>query len=330
MTTAAGPTSAGPTNVGPAQPDLLGDDYEAMTISLPDVAGAPVVATLVRRRAPQSGRRAVLYVHGFADYFFQTELADFHVRRGTDFYAIDLRRYGRSLLPGQLRYDMSDVADYAPDLDAALAQILADGHDAVTLVAHSTGGLIAPLWLASRPAAPVDAMVLNSPFLEINADRMVRAVVGAGVDVVSRYRPAAVLPMPDPGWYGRAIHVSGGGEWDFNLEWKPLRGAAVRLGWLAAIRRAQARLHRNLGLSCPILVLCSAATFRGRKWTDEVNRSDSVLDADRIADLSTRLGRNVTCVRVPDALHDVLLSPPAVRAGAYAEIDQWLGFHQAG
>ena len=33
------------------------------------------MATLVRRRAPQPTGRAVLYVHGFVDYFFQCQCA---------------------------------------------------------------------------------------------------------------------------------------------------------------------------------------------------------------------------------------------------------------
>jgi len=67
----------------------------------------------------------VLYVHGFADYFFQTELAEFHAARGEDFYAIDLHKYGRSLRPHQTPYQMADVADYYGELDTALRFILA-------------------------------------------------------------------------------------------------------------------------------------------------------------------------------------------------------------
>ncbi|MEK8226237.1 alpha/beta hydrolase [Oerskovia sp. M15] len=42
-------------------------------------------------------RRAVLYVHGFVDYFFQAHLGDAFEEHGYAFYAIDLRGYGRSL-----------------------------------------------------------------------------------------------------------------------------------------------------------------------------------------------------------------------------------------
>ena len=56
------------------------------------------MATLVQPACRAAHHRAVLHVHGFADYFFQTVAADCWVERGYDFYALDLRKYGRSLL----------------------------------------------------------------------------------------------------------------------------------------------------------------------------------------------------------------------------------------
>ena len=78
------------------QTDLLGPPYTCETWQLrPDDEGE-VFATLVHRPAGQPTRKAVLHVHGFCDYFFQTGAADFWVRNGYDFYALDLRKYGRS------------------------------------------------------------------------------------------------------------------------------------------------------------------------------------------------------------------------------------------
>ena len=55
--------------------DVLGAPFSAQTLPLrPDDEG-PVVATLIRRTPIGRHRRAVLYVHGFVDYFFQVHLA---------------------------------------------------------------------------------------------------------------------------------------------------------------------------------------------------------------------------------------------------------------
>ena len=51
--------------------DVLGPPWEAETLELGHDEEGPVVATLVSRRAADPTGRAVLHVHGFADYFFQ-------------------------------------------------------------------------------------------------------------------------------------------------------------------------------------------------------------------------------------------------------------------
>ena len=111
------------------QPDVLGKPYYAETIELPDDDEGAVVATLVGRRGRSRSTKAVLHVHGFADYFFQTPVADYWVSRGYDFYALDLRKYGRSLRPHQTPNFTTDLASYYAELDeaTAMARSLADG-----------------------------------------------------------------------------------------------------------------------------------------------------------------------------------------------------------
>jgi alpha-beta hydrolase superfamily lysophospholipase len=92
---------------------------------------------------------------------------------------------------------------------------------------------------------------------------------------------------------------------------------------LAAAQRAIAIAHAGLGLDVPILVLCSARTIRTRQWTDELFRGDAVLDSDAIARWSTRLGPHVTCIRILDGMHDLLLSKPPARERVYSEITRW-------
>ena len=72
----------------------------------------------------------MLHVHGFADYFFQTGYAEWWTERGYDFYALDLRKYGRSLRPHQTPNYVADLREYFPELDAAWSRITErDGHD---------------------------------------------------------------------------------------------------------------------------------------------------------------------------------------------------------
>src|SRR5215210_7661807 len=143
--------------------DVLGEPYLAETIPLPSDDEGEVVATLVRRAAAGPTTKAVLHLHGFADYFFQTGYADWWAERGYDFYALDLRKYGRSLRPHQTPTYVDDLRDYWPEIDAAWERVVArDGHTHVVASAHSTGGLVTSLWVNDRRPEELGGVVLNS------------------------------------------------------------------------------------------------------------------------------------------------------------------------
>ena len=89
--------------------DILGEPWVARRIAVtPDEAAAPGAdhAVLVHQRGavPPAGgaprhERAVLYLHGRNDFFFQTHLADALLTAGYEFYALDLRTCGRAGAP---------------------------------------------------------------------------------------------------------------------------------------------------------------------------------------------------------------------------------------
>ncbi|MGX6602215.1 alpha/beta hydrolase [Micromonosporaceae bacterium Da 78-11] len=306
--------------------DVLGPPYERHTIELGTDDEGPVVATLVRRRAEQPSRRAVLYVHGFVDYFFQTHLADFFVERGWDFYALDLRKYGRSLLAHQTPNFARSLTDYYPELDEA-ARIIReqDGHDQMLVVGHSTGGLVTSLWAHSRQGQGiVDGLFLNSPFFDFNVPWLVRKpLMGALLGVTGR-TPYRKIPMSALGLYGQSLHSDHRGEWTYDLAWKPVLGFPVTTGWLTAIRRGQRRLRAGLGIDAPVLVACSTRTFRGKAWAEDVRTTDAVLDVEHIVRWAPRLGPRVTIARFDGGMHDLMLSGEQVRTQVFRELGQWV------
>lgn len=313
------------------KPDVLGRGFEAVTLPLPDDDQGPVVATLVRRPATSytagPSRRAVLYVHGYNDYFFQAHLAHYFADAGIDFYALDLRKSGRSLRAGQTPHFMRDVSDYGPELDAALAIIAADGHTQVLVNAHSTGALVIAGWLADAPEATrslIGGAIFNSPFLDLSPEGVVKDAGARSMGLVAATRPYAIVQGAELDLYGRSVHRDYHGEWDFDLQWKSLIGRPVRAGWLAAVRRAQVRVHAGVDLGCPVLVLTSDRSVRPREWTEELRSADGVLDVERITRWSYRLGRHVTGVRLPGAMHDVVLSAGPVRSRAFDEMTRWI------
>ena len=317
------------------QPDLLGDGYRQRVLELgtdPDGEGS-IAAVLVRRepRAEEAACGAVLYVHGFSDYFFQIALADFFAAQGLAFYALDLRKSGRARRPGQTAHYVSDLALCDAELDGALAIVAAEHPDVpVVLVAHSTGGLIVPLWLDRRHRAgrlaPVGGLVLNSPWLDLQGKPVHRGPLTHALRALAWAQPFRELKLP-PGVYGHTLHISGTGDWDFDLDMKPLAGFPVTIGWLNAVRRGHARLHRGLDVGVPSLVLRSGRSHFSADYSPSSDRADTVLDVKQIARWAGCLGAETTVVPIEDARHDVFLSLPEPRDHAYAVLAAWLDLH---
>jgi alpha-beta hydrolase superfamily lysophospholipase len=307
--------------------DVLGEPYRSRVIDLGHDEEGPVVATLVSRRAKAPTGRAVLYVHGFVDYFFQTHLADFYTERGWDFYALDLRKYGRSLRPYQTPNFCRSLTDYYPELDAAAGIIRdEDGHRTLLVNGHSTGGLITSLWAHDRrDKGWVDGLFLNSPFFDFNASWVMRRPLAAVVARVGRTRPRRIVPLALSAVYGQTLHAEQRGEWTYDLAWKPLLGFPVRAGWLAAIREAQRRLRAGLAIPAPVLLACSTRSFRGSTWHEAAALADAVLDVEHMVRWGPGLGSHVTVVRIDGGMHDLTLSGAAVRARVFDELERWMG-----
>lgn len=319
--------------------DDLGAAYQQRTIALgadPDGEGT-IEATLVRRTAPEQVAGAVLYVHGFSDYFFQTEMADFFTERGLAFYALDLRKCGRSRRDGQTGHYVSDLALYDRELEESLAIIRDEtGGKPLLLSGHSTGGLIVPLWLdrlnrrpGGAPGAGIAGVVLNSPWFDLQGKAWMRTIGTQAIALVARFKPKAMINLPVTDAYGSSLHVSAHGEWEFNTAFKPLNGFPVSFGWLTAVRRGHAKLHRGLDIGVPSLVLRSARSKFARTWSPDVDEADAVLDVKQIARWAGCLGDAVTVVPIQGARHDVFISKVGPRKEAYATVDIWLQANQA-
>ncbi|OBF62623.1 alpha/beta hydrolase [Mycobacterium sp. 852002-51971_SCH5477799-a] len=319
-------------------PDVL-SGYQQRTLALgSDPAGeGDIVATLIRRGSePQHAGRgtipaahAVLAVHGYTDYFFHTELADHFAARGFAFYALDLHKCGRSWRDGQTPHFITDLTNYEAELDQALAGVAE--HDRVLLYAHSAGGLIVSLWLdrlrRRDPAAHarVGGLVLNSPFLDLPGPPILRhSMTVALIAGLSRVRSKGVARSPGDGGYGTTLHRDYGGDFDYNLQWKPVGGFPITFGWLHAIRRGQARLHRGLDVGVPNLILRSDRSVHEGTDSASMQCGDAVLDVTQIARWAGCVGNRTAVVPVADAKHDVFLSLPEPRAVAYRELDLWL------
>ncbi|MCE4027401.1 alpha/beta hydrolase [Microbacterium sp. Au-Mic1] len=321
-------------------PDVLGDEFEQLTLPLGSDDEGEIVATLVRalpqhsawRRLFGDGRQLadtdVLYVHGWSDYFFQKRLARFWTGRGARFFALDLRKYGRSLREYQTPGYIGDLVDYDKDIAAALAA-MQEGSGAVgrrlVLLGHSTGGLILSLWAARHPGV-ASAVILNSPWLEFQLSRFTRETITPLVGLRAKYRPLDRAPQVDLGYYTRAQQEAADptDPMEVNLDWRPAQTMAVHAGWLHAILGGHAAIAAGIAIGVPVCVLLSARSAVPTAWSDDLTRADSVLVVDDIARAALKIGPSVTIERIDGALHDVFLSRHEAREEAYARLGYWV------
>lgn len=318
------------------EPDVLGAGFERLTLDLgTEGASGPLVATLVRAVpnpwATITGPLRdvdVLYVHGWSDYFFQADLARAWTGRGARFFALDLRRYGRSLRPGQTPGYVDSLDEYDVDIESALVE-MGHGEDAsprrrLVLLGHSTGGLTLTLWAARHPGR-ARAVVLNSPWLEFQVGAFGRQALAPLVGMHARIDPRGAHPAVDLGFYTRAqTEVGAIPTAGYQSAWRPERGFATHPGWLAAVLEGHRRIAAGVEVGCPALVLLSAASTPALSWHETMTSTDSVLVVDDIARSATRIGRLVTIARIEGAIHDVFLSRPEPRADAYRILARWV------
>jgi alpha-beta hydrolase superfamily lysophospholipase len=284
------------------QPDRLLSGFEALELEFPDDYDGPVVATLVRLPTSNAPRGAVLYVHGFSDYFFQRHMAERFALEGYAFYALDLRKHGRSIRPHQHPNFCKNVAEYYADITAAIDAIGAP----VLLAGHSTGGLITSLYAhEGERRSQVEALWLNRAFLDWSLPewRKMQAHLAAAA---GRYYPFLNDPKAFKPDYTRALLT----EWDFDTKLKPEYGFPLYYGWLGAISDAFEKVHRGLDIQCPVLSMHS-------------DEADVVLNWKHIAKWSRVLGPNVTVMAFPGAWHDLICSPGRIRDEVFSQLFAW-------
>ena len=329
--------------VGPPGPqwrtDILGEGYESRTIELIDDAEGPCVATLVRARPPENPRLTILYLHGRNDYFFQTEMADRLRQAGAAFYALDMRKYGRSLRPHQTIGYTDDLSVYDEEIGEAIEIIRSDRDDEpLILMGHSTGGLIATLWAHRHPGV-LAGLILNSAWLEMQSMAAWRGAMAPVIGRIASRNPMWEVPSGGAGHYGRSLAGRASSKlpipeglspddpsilgWPIAREWKRPESYPVPASWLEAIMAGHETVEKDVHLECPVLSMVSTSAYFGDEWNERVFTSDTVLNPVVIAQRSLDLSDLVTIARFPGK-HDLLLSDAPVRERVYATIAGWL------
>lgn len=308
------------------KPDVLRNGFQQLIIQQPADYEGTVVCTVVRKMNPNPTTKAVLYVHGFNDYFFQEEMTDQFLEHGYNFYALDLRKYGRSWLPDQKITNARNLTEYYADIDTALKIIQSEGNNEVLLSGHSTGGLTVSLYANDHQNSDLfDAVFANSPFYNMNMGFLIRAL---GIPVFScqgkKHPDVIIHEKNNIGLYGQSLHKSAHGEWEFNTKWKQIVSPEVNKGWIRAIHKGQVKARKGLTIDKPILVLHSSKSVYEKEWNDKMFEGDAVLNVKHIEKRGNKIKGDHSVLTIENGMHDLVLSPKSVRDNVYHTLFQWL------
>jgi alpha-beta hydrolase superfamily lysophospholipase len=306
------------------QTDILNNGFESLTIAQPDDYEGKVVCTLIRKKAQVNSTSAVIHVHGFNDYFFNTELAEKLNGQGFNYYALDLRKHGRSWLPNQKFNNLRNLDEYYQDIDAALNIIRSEGNEKILLSGHSMGGLIMLLYAENQDKKQFDAVFLNSPFLEQNKDVVTKKLVIPVVASLGKVWPDVNVPGRFSKFYGPSLHKNDHGEWDYDLNLKPHIMPLANMGWVRAIHQGQKKVWAGIELRKPLLIMHPSESASGSKWKEKFKHTDLVVNVKDIIRHANKIKGNCKIIRLDGAVHDVMLSSEQVRAKAYRELFTWL------
>ncbi|CAF3740275.1 unnamed protein product [Rotaria sp. Silwood1] len=304
--------------------------YEITIFTLkPDNLG-PNKATLLHARTTKTSDlyKAVLYLHGYNDYFFHDHVCAQFLDFGYDFFALDMRKCGRSIISpeqDQYRHYCVDMHEYDEEISLAIEHMNKQAEEYTnkkfTLLGHSTGGLTACLYAISGPKRnDIDALILNSPNLVELDMSIIQSTLVSLLIAMNGSRDIIA------GWNGRSLHVSHKGEWNFDTTKKPIGIVRIHGAFFAACRRAQLEVTQNgTSIKCPILFMSSNRSMKSEKiWRDEYAEVDLVLNVESIRRAAGMLGQHVTICPIEKANHDVFLSKKPVREKAFNCMFQWL------
>ena len=301
----------------------LKDDYASQNINLDSDYEGEVKAVLTASKNNTRDRKSVLYLHGYVDYFFHPHLGEKFNQHNFDFFALDLRKHGRSLMNHQHPNYCKDIEEYFEEISIAIRKIKS-GIKPVFLLAHSTCGLTASCYMNyGKERGLIKGLILNSPFLDFNQSKLEKSLTQFLARLISKVSNYAKIEGALSPAYAQSVHKDHFGEWEFNLNWKPIKGFPTYFKWLEAIARAQKKLEKS-NIKVPTLIMHSSGSVKTKTYSKEAMTNDIVLNIEDIKRVGEKLGERVTMLQIENAQHDIFLSPKPVRDIGFDKMFSWL------
>lgn len=285
-----------------------------------------VIATLIET-TEKSSDHAVIYIHGFNDYFFQDFLAERYNQNGVDFYALELRKYGHSKLINQHFFYCRNVEEYYEEITHSINILTKKGYKKISLMGHSTGGLVLAMYANfGELKNNIHSLILNSPFLNFPVPPLLKNTMSIIANIMYKILPYSYdVLVKDKlgGLYMQSLHAAYRGEWDYYTSLKQ-GNPKIYYAWIITILEAHKIVQKGLKINVPILLMHSHQSFFSKKWSDEIKERDVILNVEDMKTFGSGLGSKVTLMEIKNGIHDLFLSKLEVREEALNKSIDWL------
>ena len=304
--------------VSDAKADILIKGFHQRDLKLKDNE----VATLIYKEC--DFEKAVLYIHGFADYIYNHEVGQKYVDEGYAFYGLDLRHYGRSVRDQEKKFYVDDIATYFEEIDLAIYNILAK-HNKIILHGFSMGGLISSMYMKEGfYRNHISGLVLASPFLKFKVSKFEQYIVKPVVMLLAKFFPKFRVKFSTEKYKHLVEQLERTMGLDIDHEMFKEREIPLYFGWFKAMFDSLEKIDKGLDIHVPILVLSSNKSHNPNSQQEYNCDADAVLDVKDIKIQAPLLGEDVTVRQIKNAVHDIFVSPGEAKEDAYRYLKRWL------
>lgn len=263
---------------------------------------------------------ALIWIHGFNDYYYNLFIGEKFLKEGYDIYAIQLRRYSSTNINEKFYCD--NLNEYIQDINNIFPKIIDKNYKKIVLYGHSMGGLISSIYCKKGLYKDkITHLILNSPFFDFKLSLIEKFFINYIVYYLSFIFPKFLLRPYDT---TKTNYLTQNIQKRFyiNNKYKLNFLPPVYASWIKTIIDYHNIIkYNNLNLKIPILVLfCDKTT----KFINSNQTGDDTLDVNDIDKYSENLGNNIKKYQFTNSIHDIFSSSINVINKAFNITIYWL------
>ena len=266
--------------------------------------------------------KAIIWIPGFNDYFYNFYIGNKFVENGYDIYAISLNNYMTN--QNENKFNCNSSSEIINSIDKLIEEIInIKLYNNYYLYGHSMGGLIAVNYLEyGKYKNLFKKLILNSPFFDFNLDTITKFILNYIIYYLAYLFPRCELRKKT--YVPNYLSLNISKRFYINLNYKTDYLCQIYFSWIKSISTLQYNIFRSrINLKIPIFVLyCDKTTI----FENDNMVGDDTLNVEDIDYYSDNIGDNVKKIKVKNSIHDIFSSSIQVINYAFNKTLEWLNF----